>query len=38
MTRRDRLVGAGVGLLFGLAAALAVLGLWTAVRFIVDLL
>jgi hypothetical protein len=38
MTWRDRFAASGVGLLFGLVAALAVLGLWTAVRFIIDLI
>jgi hypothetical protein len=38
MTPRDRLVGAGVGLVLGLAAALAVLGIWTVARLIIALL
>ena len=37
MTWRDRIAATGVGLLFGVVAALAVLGLWTAVRFMIDL-
>ncbi len=35
MTPRDRLVGAGVGLVLGLAAALAMLGIWTVARLII---
>ena len=36
MTWRDRVAASAVGLSFGLVAALATLGLWTALRFIID--
>jgi hypothetical protein len=37
LSARDRLVDIGVALLVGLAVALALLGLWTTGRFVVDL-
>jgi hypothetical protein len=37
VTTRDRLVDLGLALLVGLVLVLAVLGLWTAGRFVVDL-
>jgi len=38
VTVRDRLVDIGMALFFGLVVVLAVLGLWTSGRFVVDLL
>lgn len=38
LTARDRLAGAAAGLGVGIVIALAMLGLWTAGRFVVDLL
>lgn len=37
-TLRDRLAETAVALFFGLVVALAALGLWTAVRFVIDLI
>jgi hypothetical protein len=37
VTTRDRLVDIGLALLVGLVVALALLGLWTTGRFVVDL-
>ncbi|RBY79407.1 hypothetical protein DQ239_07250 [Blastococcus sp. TF02-09] len=37
VSARDRLVDAGLALFFGLLIALAVLGVWTAGRFVVGL-
>ena len=38
VSTRDRLVDIGLALLVGLVVALALLGLWTTGRFVVDLL
>src|SRR3712207_2893126 len=38
VSTRDRLVDIGLALLVGLVITLALLGLWTAGRFVVDLL